>query len=430
MPTLWKQTSALHPTFAALNQCLREDWFLLAHELKLQHAHIAALAEVGVLSEEEHGRITAALQEIQESYLGKDCPESQAEDLHSWLEFEVTQRAGSAGCKIHTARSRNDQVATLIKLYLLDSADSVYDAVDSLIAACSRQASRWADMPAPMQTHAQFAAPGTVGFWFLRFATSFQRSLEALGDARRRWRRFCPLGSGAVAGSSIPIDRGIQARELGFQEPAPNALDATGTRDECLEMLAVLSQLALGFQSIAADVLAFAQTPFRWIKYPKAFGTGSSMMPNKSNPDCMELLRGQSCSIQGAYVELLLQLKGLPSGYNRDLQCCKPVIHRTVNDALMLTEMLTAFVQDLQFDADRLEAALTMGHLGATLSMEQHVRDGVPLREAHHKIAADLDATVSSPTDVLRYKTIGSANPNETKRLAEMMLASRAGVHG
>lgn len=391
----------------------------------MQHAHIATLLDAGLLSSEEHAQIGEALEDIAREYLDGDCPESDAEDLHTWVEVQVVDRAGQAGRKLHTARSRNDQVATLLKLYLVDRADRLDQSLGSVIESCCRRAQQWADLPAPMQTHTQFAAPGSMGFWMLRFAVGFDRVAEALRDARRRWQQYCPLGSGAVAGSSVPIDRRIQATMLGFQQPALNALDATGTRDECLELLACLAQLALHFQSLAADILAFGQTPFQWVKYPVAFGTGSSMMPNKANPDGMELLRGQSCAIQASYVELLLQLKGLPSGYNRDLQCCKPVVHRAVEETIRLTEMLSAFVDAIEFDAGRLEDALAMGHIGATLVMEKQVCDGMPLRDAHHHVADHLEETETVPSDINRYRTTGGAHPNETRRVADSLLERR-----
>ena len=162
----------------------------------------------------------------------------------------------------------------------------------------------------------------------MRYAASFDRVLRHLRFLLAEWSRCCPLGSGAVAGSSIPIDRRIQASELGFKGPSVNALDSTCTRDECLELLALASQAALHLQSFSTDIIIFSQTPLGWTKYPPAFATGSSMMPNKINPDAMELLRGQCNAVISAHHELTFILKGLPTGYSRDLQCAKPVLHR------------------------------------------------------------------------------------------------------
>lgn len=371
----------------------------------------------------ERTAIAAALRQIEESHLDQQCPPSEAEDLHTWIEQQVVARAGEAGRKLHTARSRNDQVATLLKLYVLDAAERIGGRLTQLIETCCQKARDWAELVAPLHTHAQFAAPGTLGFWALRYAVGFERVWQTLGQARAQWEQHCPLGSAAVAGSSVPIDRQIQAAGLAFREPSLNALDSTSTRDECLQLLALLAQLGLHFQSFAVDVITFAQTPYGWVVYPPAFGTGSSMMPNKANPDAMELLRGRCAALQAAYVELLLLLKGLPSGYNRDLQCCKPLVHRAVDEALLLSELLTAFLAELEFDEGRLQEALSQGHIAATLAMEQRVCEGVPLRDAHHAVADALDSTTATPRDVHRYQTSGSAHPDETRRVAERLLA-------
>ena len=329
---------------------------------------------------------------------------------------------GDVGKKLHTARSRNDQVVTLLKLYLIDAGRRLSDDLRDLVRVLCRQAEAWSELVAPMQTHAQFAAPGTMGFWALRYAVAFDRARQMVQDGISQWRRHSPLGCGAVAGSSIPIDRRIQAAGLGFEAPSLNALDATTTRDECLQFLSLATQIALHLQSFAVDVIAFSQTPFSWVNYPQAFGTGSSMMPNKANPDAMELLRGKCCSVQSAHMELVLLLKGLPSGYNRDLQCCKPIVHRTADLLASLCAMTTAFVEELDFDREQLERALSLGRIGATLLMEKKVKSGMALRDAHHEVAAstNLDDVAA---DAARYQTSGSANPAETRRIAGELLA-------
>jgi len=267
-----------------------------------------------------------------------------------------------------------------------------------------------------------------VGFWILRYAVSLNRIRGHAAYSTEGSREFCPLGAGAAAGSSIPIDRRVQARELGFEQPSPNALTSTSTRDECLEYLSLAAQTSLHLQSFAADVIAFSQTPFGWTNYPRAFGTGSSMMPNKTNPNAMELLRGESCAVIAALPEAVMLLKGLPSGYNGDLQCIKPIVRRTVEklDAPLRTS--TGFLAKLEFDRDRLKACLAMGHLDATLRMERMVRQGIPLRQAHGMVAAKLRtppaSTEGGDLDCGAYQTLGGANPEETRRAAEAILSS------
>jgi argininosuccinate lyase len=419
----------LHPTFAPLNRCLQEDWFLLPFELKLQRAHACALEAAGILSAAEHERLLTALDTIERECPGAPDAGIEAEDLHTWIESRLTELAGAAGRKIHTARSRNDQIATLLKMYVIDAAARVTQDLRELIRVSCRQAQAWAELAFPLQTHQQFAAPGSVGFWVLRYATSFQRVRRHLDGCLEEWRRYCPLGCGAVAGSSIAIDRAIQAHELGFAEPAPNALDATSTRDECLELLAVGTQLALHLQSLATDVIVFSQTPLAWTRYPAEFATGSSMMPNKTNPDAMELLRGECNAVAASHAELVAILKGLPSGYNRDLQCVKPVVRRGPEKLHAAAQLAAAFLEKLEFDPERLAAGLGQGNVGATLRMEEEVCRGTPLREAHHAIAEELAAandaaapSIDRPLD--RYRTIGSTNPAEVRRIAEELLAS------
>jgi argininosuccinate lyase len=432
MPALWKQTIPLHPTFAPLNRCLSEDWFLLPHELRLQRAHGQVLARAGILTAPELAALERALEQIGGQYLGRNCPESDAEDLHTWVETQLTELAGDAGRKIHTARSRNDQVATLLKLYTIAAGERLDVQLVELIRVACTQAAHWADLVMPLLTHTQYAAPGSPGFWVLRFATAFDRLRRQLAAALVEWRRYCPLGAGAVAGSSIPIDRVQQARLLGFEGPALNALDATSTRDDCLELLELATRCALHLQTLATDVVLFAQTPLAWVKYPAAFATGSSMMPNKLNPDAMELLRGESNAVAAAHAEVVGILKGLPSGYNRDLQCVKPVLHRAVQKLHMLLDLVNAFVAELDFDAERLAAAVRHGNIGATLRMEAQVLAGLPLREAHHAVATEVRAAndpaapeIAEPLG--RYRTAGSANPGEVRRVAAELLERNRG---
>ncbi len=355
----------------------------------------------------------------------------EAEDLHTWVEARLTALAGDAGRKIHTARSRNDQVATLLRMFCIDAATQLAAQLAAFAQRACERASAWADLAFPLMTHQQFAAPGSVGFWMLRYAVAADRVRRRLHADAVEWRRECPLGSGAVAGSSIAIDRTIQAHELGFDGPSLCALDSTTTRDDCLGLLATLTQLGLHLQSFATDVIVFSQTPVAWTAYPAAFGTGSSMMPNKRNPDAMELLRGESCGLAAAHGQMVLLLKGLPSGYNRDLQCVKPVVRDAVVQASRLVEMLAAFIGELEFDAERLTAALAQGHINATLRMEELVRAGKPLRQAHHQVADEVTSAKSGAepaiTDSLnRYATFGSTNPDEVRRIAEALRAALA----
>jgi len=421
---LWHQELALHPTFGPINGCLADDWFLLRHELRQQRAHARALAHASILTDEECAALERTLNELEDTYVDTPCPQTEEEDLHTWVELQLTHRAGDAGRKIHTARSRNDQVATLLVLFVIESGDALIRRLGALLRVACRKAVAWSDYAFPLQTHAQFAAPGNVGFWLLRYATALERVRDHARYQVSSWKKGCPLGSGAVAGSSIPLDRSVQAELLGFAGPSPNALASTSTRDECLEYLFLGAQTALHLQSFAADVIAFSQTPFAWTIYPATFGTGSSMMPNKRNPDAMELLRGECTEIISAVNHAMLLLKGLPSGYNRDLQCLKPVVRGAARKLDAMLTMTTAFLEELDFDRTRLERSLDLGQIGATLAMERSVLEGRALRDAHRATVTALDeASVATCADgILLYRTAGSAHPELTSKAAQQLL--------
>ena len=311
-------------------------------------------------------------------------------------------------------------------MYTVDSADRLDPRLVQLIEVLCVRAKGWSDYVMPLQTHQQFAAPGVAGCWALRFAVALERIRTHLGFLEEQWRDGCPLGAGAVAGSTLPVNRQRQADGLDFAAPTPSALFSTTARDECLELLAVLAQIAIHLQSFAADVICFNQTPLGWTIYPREFGTGSSMMPNKTNPDAMELLRGECCAILAAHAQALTLLKGLISGYNRDLQCIKPLLHEAVEKTLNACELVTAFTAALEFDRKRLLASALQGHIDATARMEAKVAEGTPLRDAHHLIADDLAGSAATPESITSvvhaYRTLGSASPAETRRVADEIL--------
>ena len=400
----------------------------------MQAAHAKALEAAGVLSGAESQAIHRALSQIEAAHGCGLTPVSDAEDIHTWMEAELIERAGEAGKKIHTARSRNDQVATLLKMYVIDCGERLLSDSREFTELCCRRAMEWSGLAMPLLTHQQFAAPGSAGAWILRFAAAGQRICSQATAALSRWREECPLGSGAVAGSSIPIDRGIQAGELGFERPSFSALDSTTTRDECVEFLSLAAMTALHLQSLAVDVIVFSQTPLGWVKYPAGFGTGSSMMPNKMNPDAMELLRGESAAVLSAHGQALMLLKGLPSGYNRDLQCIKPLVREAAEKLHQLLELVSAFLTEMEFDAEKLGASMSQGAISATLRMEELVKEGRPLREAHHAVAAEVQAGKMDGRGTPRawieaYQTSGSASPAETRRAAKEILDRLSGLN-
>jgi len=364
----------------------------------------------GILSEAETEAIHGALDAIAAQYEGAAPPASDAEDLHTWIEGELTARTGDAGRKIHTARSRNDQVATLLLLHARTEAVRIAEEAREVVRVLATRALEWAEVEMPLQTHTQFAAPGSAGTWALRHAHAFAAIADRLDEADARWARSCPLGSGAVAGSSIPVDRTVQAEALGFLAPSPNALLSTGGRDECVELLGILAHLGLHLGGLATDGIQFVQTPFGWIRYPADLATGSSMMPNKSNPDALELLRGESTALAAAHHHALTLLKGLPSGYNRDLQCLKPVVRDATALAGELLAVAGAFAEAVAFDEEALARAMRMGEIEATLRMEAAILAGTPMRDAHHAEAGRLHATPAAEGAAAGGSTAGGGS--------------------
>ena len=427
MATLWKQAQPLHPLFAELQGCLADDWFLLRHELVLQRAHGKVLLETGVFDDATHAGLLGALDAIEREYAGKPVPIADEEDLHTWIEARITEKCAPAGRRIHTARSRNDQVATLLTMHLRAVAADLDAELSALIGILGQRALDWSELQMPLQTHLQFAAPGSVGAWPLRFAAGLSRSRRHLAFLRGEWKRWCPLGTGAGAGSSIPIDRQRQASLLGFEEPWPSSLDATSSRDGCLELLAWATQVALQLQSLAADGQVFAQTPLAFTKYPDVLATGSSMMPNKRNPDALELLRGEANLMAGAHTQAVLLLKGLPSGYQRDLQCIKPLVRDVPRQLARLLELTRVYVQAVEFDVERLRQVMDQGDIGATLRMEARVAAGEALRDAHHD-EADGPATDAVEFDARAYRTYGSAAPQSVRDAARRILEEAKAV--
>ena len=431
MPSLWKQDGTLHPAFERFHRCLDDDWFLLPYEWRLQRASAAALAKAGIFSASEYAAVSQGLDELEREWSGvATAPDDDAEDIHTFVEAALTAKVGDAGKKIHTGRSRNDQVATLLQLFLVDRAGQIVDALGELVGCHAQRALDWADVQMPLQTHAQFAAPGSAGAWALRHAIAFDRDRRTLQQAVAMWRSSCALGSGAVAGSSIPLDRQLMADRLGFDAPSPSALESTGTRDESLQLLGWSTTFALHVQAFSADVLQFMQTPFRWLRPLDGLMTGSSMMPNKSNPDGLELLRGEANALHGAFVQTLTTLKGLGSGYNRDLQCLKPVLRDSIERIDGLIALVEQHVARMSFDEQRLAAECREGEIQATLRMEREVRAGRTLRDAHHAEADRVKAgeAVAAADDpelqATAYETFGAASPAETRRLARALLAT------
>jgi argininosuccinate lyase len=372
------------------------DWRLFAHDITGSLAHAAALAAAGVLTKEEHEKIRAALSVIEAEIEAGDFRwERSLEDVHMNIEAALTKRVGAAGAKLHTARSRNDQVALDLRLYVKAEAAEVCARLRALQSALLALAERHQNVLMPGYTHLQRAQPISLAHYFLAQLEALERDHGRIIDCVRR-ADVLPLGSGAIAGSTIVLDRELIARELGFSKLSQNSLDAVGDRDFVAEFLFGLAMIGMHLSRLSEDLILWSTVEFGFISFSDAFATGSSLMPQKKNPDMAELTRGKTGRLYGNLVALLTTLKGLPASYNRDLQEDKAPLFdsvATVKDALHL---FTAMLPELTINAARMEMAADDPNLLATDLAEYLVKKGMPFRGAHEAVGKLVSRTAAA----------------------------------
>ena len=365
------------------------DWRLLEQETAASKAHASALAAAGVLTSLELGQVREALDGIATEF-GSD--EGQvivrnhpvAEDIHHFVELSLVGRIGSLGLKLHSGRSRNEQIATDLRLYVRGQIDLVIDGLAKWAAALLERADKAGDAVMPSYTHMQRAEPVLVAHWMLAYVEMILRDAACLDDCSARLN-YCPLGSGAVAGATLKLDRTIAAQELGFTAPTRNSMDATSDRDFILEYLQALTFVGLHLSRFAEEITLFATAEFGFVALPEAFSTGSSAMPQKKNPDLTELIRAKVGRIHGAAEAVTLQLKGLPLAYNKDMQETQEPAFQVDFVAPMLA-LVARFTAALEFKFDRMREAAQSGYLNAMAGATYLVHKGVPFRTAHEKI--------------------------------------------
>ena len=344
------------------------------------------LAEVGLLTPDEAERIATTLNAIAAEISRGDFVFSAGqEDIHTHVENALIQRLGDAGRKLHTGRSRNDQVATDTRLWVRDALDSVDKGLLALQRALLGAAERNADLILPGYTHLQRASRCSPLITSWLTSRSFERDRERLRDCRKRVN-VLPLGTGALAGTSLPIDRESVRRQLGFDSLSNNSLDASSDRDFILEYVFDLSLIALHLSGWAEEWVLWATTEFGFLELPDAFCTGSSIMPHKKNPDVLELIRAKAARVAGDLQHLLVLVKGLPLAYNRDLQEDKVPLFDAQDTVLASLEMAQAIVSETRFRADAIAARIDDGYLDATTLMEHLVSRGMPMRAAHEAV--------------------------------------------
>ncbi|NLY93015.1 MAG: argininosuccinate lyase [Myxococcales bacterium] len=360
------------------------DKRLYAQDIRGSIAHVRMLAARGIVTREEAEAIERGLLDVKaEIEAGRFEWRDDREDVHMNVESALTEAIGPVGGKLHTARSRNDQVATDMRLWTRDAIDATVGRLDRLVGVLLIRASGTVSVLMPGYTHLQRAQPIRLAHHLLAWVEGLERDRSRLLDARERLNES-PLGSAALASTTFPLDRAQTARELGFRRPMRNSIDATADRDFLLEVLSALSIAAVHLSRIAEELVLWSSQEFGFVEMSDAFTTGSSIMPQKKNPDMAELVRGKTGRVIGDLVTLLVTLKGLPLAYNRDLQEDKPPVFDafdTVDDCL---DVLTGAIATASFREEKMRAALREGFLDATEVADWLAAHGIPFREAHH----------------------------------------------
>jgi len=370
----------------AFTESISFDRRLFRHDVRGSQAHARMLAKVGLLTEAERDAIVAGLSEIEAQIEAGDFPfVLEREDVHMHIEAALTEKLGDLGRKLHTGRSRNDQVATDVKLWTRDALDRVDRNVLELQRAFVRAADRHQGVILPGYTHLQRAQPILAPHYFLAFVEKLERDRGRLLDARKRLN-VLPLGAAALAGTSIPIDREFTARELGFEGIAANSLDVSSDRDFAIESVFALTLIAEHLSGWAEEWVLWSTQEFGFLALPDAICTGSSIMPQKKNPDVLELIRGRTARVVGALTTLLVLVKGLPLAYNRDLQEDKLPLFDAFDTVESCVDLAAVVVDGANLRPDRINERLDEGYLDATTLMEHLILQGVPQRAAHEVI--------------------------------------------
>jgi argininosuccinate lyase len=385
---------SLDERFAEFQKSLGHDHVLAFADLRVNRAWSAALQRVGVFTRDELVQVHAAIDALERHWRERGVPaDDPAEDVHSLVERELVARCGELGKRIHTGRSRNDQVATDLRLFLRERVAAIAAAIEALCSELVAKADALHDAPIPGYTHLQRAQPITIGHHALAHCEALGRDRERLLAAGARMDE-CPLGSGALAGTVLGIDREQLARELGFARVTHNSLDATAQRDHLCELAFACAMTQTHLSRLAEDYVFFATQEARFVRFGDQVSTGSSLMPQKRNPDAMELVRGKSARAHGALLALLGTLKALPLAYNRDLQTDKETLLPLLTETEACVQVATLAVRHAEFDRARCAEQAERGYLNATDLADLLVGSGVPFRDAHTVVGRTVDRAV------------------------------------
>lgn len=382
-----------------LNDSIDFDHVLYAEDIEGSMVYARALAEAAVITAEEAETLAAGLGQVLDEFDNDTFEFSPSdEDIHSAVERRLTELVGAVGGKLHTGRSRNDQVATDFRLWCMRCADDLAQELRMLQTELLQVAEQHVSTVMPGYTHLQPAQPITAGHWLMSFFWMLERDLDRLEAAKARMAE-CPLGSGAIAGNPFALDRESIAAELGFEAASPNSLDAVSDRDFVADLLYAIALCAAHLSRLAEDVLLYSNPAFGYITLDDRYSTGSSLMPQKRNADPMELMRGKTGRLIGNLTGFLATLKGLPSGYNKDLQEDKESLIDSLETMHLLLPVVTATVGSLKINAEAMQAALS-DELLATDLADYLVRKGMPFRRAHHVVGAAVKLAADQGTEL------------------------------
>jgi argininosuccinate lyase len=404
----------LDPQFERWQRSFDFDRRLLHYELSASGAHARALKGAGILSADELISILEGLQQIGEVAAASKDPieDNEAEDVHHFVEKQLVSRIGEIGYKLHSGRSRNEQIATDLRLYVRAAIDELRKELTDVCGAFSDRAEQAGSASMPAYTHLQRAEPVLVAHWLLAYVEMFLRDADRLADCRKRLN-VCPLGSGAVAGATLPLDRAFMVKELDFSSPTANSIDATSDRDFVLEFVNTLSLLALHLSRWAEEMIIFSSKEFGFVHLPEAYSTGSSAMPQKKNPDLLELIRGKTGRVIGSATAMTITLKGLPLAYNKDLQETQEPLFDATDTALGLLPLVAAWMKAVEFDHERMNEAAQSGFMNAWAAATYLVNRGVPSRLAYEQIGKAVKLCVEKHCELqdLTLEELHALNP-------------------
>lgn len=404
----------LDPEFERWQRSFAFDRRLLKHELAASGAHARALKDAGVLSSGELIAILQGLEKIGKLAVASSefLEDSEAEDVHHFVEKQLVVLIGDTGYKLHSGRSRNEQIATDLRLYVRAAIVQQRADLAEFARILVERAEQAGNTAMPAYTHLQRAEPVLVSHWLLAYVEMFLRDAERLADCRKRVN-VCPLGSGALAGATLPLDRSAMAADLGFDGPTSNSIDATSDRDFVLEFVNILSLLALHLSRWAEEMILFSSQEFGFVHLPEAYSTGSSAMPQKKNPDLLELARGKTGRVIGNATALMIAVKGLPLAYNKDLQETQEPLFEAAETARSLVPLATEWMKAVEFDYKRMQQAAQSGFMNAWAAATYLVQRGVPFRLAHEQIGKAVQMCLDRECELqdLPLDELRSLNP-------------------